>query len=765
MILTEGTILKSRYEIHKKLAAGGFGNVYLAEDKLKGGLLAIKETLYEDFSEGDVNKLKEQFRFEAEILVHLSHPRLPRVEDFFEEGNKYYLVMEYIDGEDLQKIIDENSSIPLSQILDWSIQLCNVMEYLHSQKPAPVIFRDLKPKNIMLSRKGEIKLIDFGISKLFDSRDTKSAARAASQYYAPPEQYTSSGTDTLSDVYSLGATFYFLFTHYHPVDAIDRLTDTLTLNKPSALNEAITPELDNIILKAMDLNKNKRFKSVSHLREALEKIAPSYGELPDTIELCGKLIDNTAAEKIDNFKIQPSGSLYRSSTASREIIEKERTAKGKILCALISLAALILVIFILRPFIAGYAMDQAKLFYKTGDYGKAINFLKGSQFLGNSGTEVAFALGQCYLCNSDYDKSIEEFEKIKFAFDAHYWLCKAYILRDKKDDYEKIISELESYLKDVPGDYRAWLDLGNSFLDCKGKNIENDSESLNKALNCYLKSRETLYFYDYTSQREYYIWQKDRNKISYLLDIEFGIGRVYQLLGDYEMALRQYESIKKINPLYSKLENEISSIIEKINKSDDYSVTSGVILGDAYLLLGKFNEALEEYKNALKKDKSFNNNAYFLMHMGQASLAASNTKGAINYFKSALDIISQNPDKYKDLTIVIPGMESVSMSYISPGESSKQDRSLPSNNDKNEKIYLKELYSSSGTLSVVSPEEKILPQSNGGSELYYYMAEAYETEKNFPEAIKNYETYIELCPRGVFSLAARDNISRLEKKQ
>jgi len=245
MLLKEGSLLKNRYEILEKIGGGGFGDVYLVEDKLKNSRFALKETICDDTEVGDPEKIKEQFLFEAKILVQLSHPQLPAVEDFFGEENRYYLVMEYIDGEDLHNILKQNPSIPESQILDWSIQLCNVLEYLHSQTPQPVIFRDLKPKNIMLARNGEIKLIDFGISKLLDrGTETKTAAKAASQHYSPPEQYTSAGTDTYSDIYSLGATLYFLLTRYPPVDSLDRLTNTLTLAKPSSLN----PSCWNLLL-------------------------------------------------------------------------------------------------------------------------------------------------------------------------------------------------------------------------------------------------------------------------------------------------------------------------------------------------------------------------------------------------------------------------------------------------------------------------------------------------------------------------------------
>ncbi len=271
MTLSEGTILKSRYKIIKKIGGGGFGQVYLAEDTLKESLWAVKEMDVEDLSDKDRTEIREQFWFEAKILVKLSHPQLPKIEDFFEDNEKYYIVMEYIKGKDLFDLIKLSSEpFPVEEVTQWVIKICNVLEYLHKQKPQAVIFRDLKPENVMLSDTGEIKLIDFGISKLFDvNRHTRNYAKAASPYFSSPEQYGGKTTDTRSDIFSLGATMYYIYTGNFPVDAIERAINEIPIPVPSNFNSKIPKQLDNIILKAMELNKENRYQTVEEITEAL----------------------------------------------------------------------------------------------------------------------------------------------------------------------------------------------------------------------------------------------------------------------------------------------------------------------------------------------------------------------------------------------------------------------------------------------------------------------------------------------------------------
>ena len=187
--------------------------VYEARDTRKGTLCAIKEMSLSTVAPDERPQAIQNFLAEAKILSRLNHPNLPAFTDFFTEDARHFLVMEFIDGSTLEDLLDRNGR-PFSErrVLGWARQLCDVLEYLHSQQP-PVIFRDMKPGNIMLSRTGRIKLIDFGIARLFrnttGSQDTQLLGTPG---FAPPEQYGSAQTDERSDIYSLAMTLYQLMT-------------------------------------------------------------------------------------------------------------------------------------------------------------------------------------------------------------------------------------------------------------------------------------------------------------------------------------------------------------------------------------------------------------------------------------------------------------------------------------------------------------------------------------------------------------------------
>lgn len=187
--------------------------VYQARDSKRGTVCAIKEMSLSTVPTSERPQAIQNFLAEARILSRLNHPNLPAFTDFFTEGARYFLVMEYIDGQTLEDMLEENGA-PFSErrVLGWARQLCDVLEYLHSQQP-PIIFRDMKPSNIMLTRTGRIKLIDFGIARLFRRSGGQDTQLLGTPGFAPPEQYGSAQTDERTDIYSLAMTLYQLLTN------------------------------------------------------------------------------------------------------------------------------------------------------------------------------------------------------------------------------------------------------------------------------------------------------------------------------------------------------------------------------------------------------------------------------------------------------------------------------------------------------------------------------------------------------------------------
>jgi serine/threonine protein kinase len=266
-----GNLLGSRYRIVEMIGRGSFGAVYKATDERfqSKRIVAIKEMSDAQLSSGEKAKALQDFRNEADLLVQLKHPNLPNVSDVFEEGGKAYLVMEFIGGKTLAKLQDERND-PLDErlVMGWALQLCAVLYYLHT-RPQPIIFRDLKPTNVMVTADGEIKLIDFGIARIFKVAVTKDTTLLGSQGYAPLEQYGHGQSDARSDIYALGATLYDLLTKKLPVTSPSRHVNPTLFSPPRQLNPNISPSVEAVVLKAMAEEQRDRYQTAADMYHAI----------------------------------------------------------------------------------------------------------------------------------------------------------------------------------------------------------------------------------------------------------------------------------------------------------------------------------------------------------------------------------------------------------------------------------------------------------------------------------------------------------------
>lgn len=264
MPLTIGQTLNNRYRIIGTLGEGGMGAVYKAWDISLGIHVAIKENL--DASEAAQN----QFGREARMLAGLIHPNLPRVTDYFFIRNQgQYLVMDFIDGEDLETMITKLSAIPEDAVIPWIYQICDALQYLHTRNP-PIIHRDIKPANIRIRPDGRVMLVDFGIAKIYDPYlATTAGARAVTPGYSPPEQYGSGRTDVRTDIYALGATMYHLLTGKKLPESLDLLIQDQSYPNPRQVNQTISQPVEEAILRCIEIDTRKRLQSVRDLTDIL----------------------------------------------------------------------------------------------------------------------------------------------------------------------------------------------------------------------------------------------------------------------------------------------------------------------------------------------------------------------------------------------------------------------------------------------------------------------------------------------------------------
>jgi serine/threonine protein kinase len=265
--LHQGHLLKERYVIRRIIGSGGMGSIYLAEDnRLPGRLCAIKQVKHESsLPENLRQQSREQFYREASVLARLDHPNLPKVSDFFSEGELDYLVMDYVPGEDLKTLMDrarrEGGFLPVSDVLGWAEQLLDALSYLHRQE-TPVIHRDIKPSNLKLTPSGLIKLVDFGLVKQMipDEMTVTVIQGRGTAFYTPLEQYGGDHghTDPRSDIYSFGATLYHLLTNHPPAEAKQRFLSPSSLIPPREVNPKIPERVADALLWALALHPDDR---------------------------------------------------------------------------------------------------------------------------------------------------------------------------------------------------------------------------------------------------------------------------------------------------------------------------------------------------------------------------------------------------------------------------------------------------------------------------------------------------------------------------
>lgn len=319
-MLTPGIVLQDRYRVVGTLGKGGMGAVYEAVDLRFGSTVALKETLVTG------EDLRRAFEREAKLLNKLRHAALPVVFDYFAAGEGEFLVMQYIPGDDLATSLKKNGgAFPAELVLQWAEQLLEALEFLHTQEP-PIIHRDIKPLNLKLTPRGEVVLLDFGLSKTSASRMTKAGTSVSvlgyTPQYAPLEQINGAGTDERSDLYSLAATLYHLLTGVAPVDAVTRAHNIMNgqgdpLHLANELNPEVTTSVAHALYGAMAMSREQRPVSAAAFRSMLLENAAAH-----RIDSGRSTVINTSIPLRGNFaatvSTNPHGGLTQPAVAEPE---------------------------------------------------------------------------------------------------------------------------------------------------------------------------------------------------------------------------------------------------------------------------------------------------------------------------------------------------------------------------------------------------------------------------------------------------------------
>ncbi len=267
--LKANSILRDRYRIIGIIGSGGMGTVYQARDLMFSEakrLVAIKEMQTMVTDPNVKQNMLKTFQREANILASLSHPSVPIIFDFFNMNDRAYLIMEYINGRDLEALLGQTKDLPVEKVMDWAIELCDVLHYLHSQQPDPIIFRDMKPSNVMIDSLGKVRLIDFGIAKAF--QEGQKHTMIGTEGYSAPEQYKGN-VSPVSDIYNLGATLHHILTRKDP-----RLETPFSFqDRPIPnYNPNVPPRFINVIEKALQYHAHERYQTCAEMKAAIEEI-------------------------------------------------------------------------------------------------------------------------------------------------------------------------------------------------------------------------------------------------------------------------------------------------------------------------------------------------------------------------------------------------------------------------------------------------------------------------------------------------------------
>lgn len=314
--LKSGEVLRGRYRIRERIGQGGMGSIYLADDiRLKGRECALKEVEYDRALPEKIRaEAREQFLREATVLARLDHPNLPKVSDFFSNGPRDYLVMDYVPGDDLRHMMIEAKRKHIflheKEVLAWADQIASALTYLHNQDP-PIVHRDIKPSNLKLMPYGLIKLVDFGLVKILAPEEVTITIiqGQGTALYTPLEQYGGSDvhTDIRSDIYAFGATLYHLLTNESPADARRRFLSPESLIPIREINPAVSQRTERAVQWAMSLHPDERPQTIDEFRKALL----GYSESP-TLPLPAR---RSRPESVSDYLTSPTETTLAWSAA------------------------------------------------------------------------------------------------------------------------------------------------------------------------------------------------------------------------------------------------------------------------------------------------------------------------------------------------------------------------------------------------------------------------------------------------------------------
>ena len=687
-LLPSNHLLKQRYRVVSQLGKGGFGAVYKAEDKQFGNrLLAVKEMSQSGLSPQEIIEATAAFKREAHLLASLKHPNLPSIYDYFNEAKRWYLVMDFIEGETLEEHLNKEKEgrLPWEEALQIGIQLCTVLGYLHRRQP-PIIFRDLKPANVMLTPEGHLYLIDFGIARHFKPGQMRDTMAFGSPGYAAPEQYGKTQTTSRADIYSLGATLYHLLTGDNPSDA------PFQFAPPQLYGQSAPRGIKILIMQMVEMDESKRPESVDTIKQKLQRIAatkqktsrlaptqaarqisfpqpgvPIQSAPPSDPLPSAQTSTSGVSQKTKKQWLDTSNDLYNAKRYEEALAAFEQASqldpndaslynkKGYTLYTLHrygeALAAFEQAIRF-NPKLIGAYKGKGKILRDLGRYGEAlVAFEQASQLDPNF---AAYKDEEDMLRAKRYEEALATFERSRHAPIVPSLQISPLVQTSFPDSYQK-------------NQQQRWLDTGYDLYNAKRyqdalyaceQALRNDPDNASvynlkgDVLSDLKRYGEALTAFERAIQLDPNSATAYKNK-----------GMTLKNLKHYEEALTAYERAIQLDPTLAPTYNSKGSVLLALNRYQDAftayerAIQLDPTLASAYgnkvvalMHLKRYGEAMAACEQAFQLGL---NSAVALANKGSILFALKRHKGALATLEQAIQLDPGNPEIYNHKGIML----------------------------------------------------------------------------------------------------------------
>lgn len=591
----KGTILDGKYEILKEIGRGGMSVVYVAMDLRLNKQWAIKEI--KDDGSKDTQTLLKGLEREANILKKVDHPVLPRIVDIIQKDQKVYVVMDYVEGRPLSEVLKEQGAQPQEQVIEWAKQLSSALDYLHSMDP-PIIYRDMKPSNVMLKPDGNVKLIDFGTAKEYKIENNADTTALGTRGYAAPEQFGDAqgrgiyNTDARTDIYCLGATLYHIVTGMNPCEPPYEI-------KPiRQWNPALSSGLEKILVKCTQPNPNDRYQSCSELLYALDH----YDELDEQFKRHSKkqfgifvataamalvfagvsVAGFTGQKNLENqnyMAIINTGDDYRYAGEYEQAIAEYQNA--------VRMAPKNEEAYIKILNIYVNNMDNAEVGLET-----VASYINSNKALAKN-NRLLYQMGMTYFDLQSYDESLKYFRMIdeksdEYGKNAQHYIAMAMAMSEPNPDYTELAQDMAEFESNTAGmaageaKFMNYKILGMVYTRNIG-NIPDAAESavrvLSSALDDLNKNGSTL-----TNSSSYYYYYN------------------LYLITAYESMAADLteEDPATANSYYYEALSCSDNVLSQINKDENATTYASVLVQKAeiYVALGDKEKAITTYQEA-----------------------------------------------------------------------------------------------------------------------------------------------------------------------